>query len=325
MKHPDDKLDNALRPLRFSDFVGQDRVKDNLKIAVDAARARGESLDHVLLYGPSGLGKTSMAQILANEMRSSIVVTSAPLLDKAAVIAVLLNLKRGDFLFIDEIHRLSPAVEEILYPAVEDFRLHLQKDDGGIFSYPLNPFCFVGATTRPGLISAPLRSRFGIIHRLDFYSVADLHKIVTRSARILGALIDDNGAEEIARRSRGTPRIANRLLRRCRDYAELRAKGRITQTVASEACERLGIDEHGLEDVDRRLLRSIIQNYGGGPVGLNTLAQSISEDPDSVEETNEPYMMTLGLISRTGRGRLALPAAYKLMNAQLPRVAGIVN
>ena len=320
-----EKDDNALRPLRFADFVGQDRVKDNLQIAVGAARARSEALDHVLLHGPPGVGKTAISQILAREMGAAITITAAPLLDKKAVVSTLLSLRAGDIFFVDEIHRLRPDVEEVLYPALEDFRLHLQKDDGGGFSHPLNPFCFVGATTRPGMISAPLRSRFGIIHRLDFYSPEDLKLIVTRSARLLGCLIDEQGAVEIAKRSRGTPRIANRLLRRCRDYAELRARGRITQTVACEACERLGIDEHGLEDVDRRLLRSIIQNYGGGPVGLNTLAQSISEDPDSVEETNEPYMMTLGLISRTGRGRLALPAAYKLMNAQLPRVAGMVN
>ena len=319
----DERIEASIRPTKLADYIGQNRVKENLQIAVEAARSRGEALDHVLLYGPPGLGKTTLAQILANEMGSAIKVSSGPLLEKKGdLTAVLTSLDAQDFFFLDEIHRLQPSMEEILYPAMEDFRVDLiigQGPGARVHPYQLNRFTLIGATTRAGLIMAPLRSRFGIVHRLEFYSPEDLLRIVNRSAKILGIKMDEAGGAEIARRSRGTPRVANRLLRRVRDFAEVRAKGFIDLAVARDALAMLGIDQHGLDDVDRNLLLAIIQKYSGGPVGLNTLAASLSEEEDAIEEIYEPYLMQLGLLDRTPRGRVATRLAYEHLGIELPR------
>jgi Holliday junction DNA helicase RuvB len=319
----DVRLEASVRPKRLSDFIGQSRVKENLSIAIEAARSRGEALDHVLLYGPPGLGKTTLAQILANELGVQIKISSGPLLEKKGdLTAVLTSLEAHDVFFMDEIHRLQPALEEILYPAMEDYRIDLiigQGPGARVHPYQLNKFTLVGATTRAGLIMAPLRSRFGIVHRLEFYAPADLFEIVKRSSKILGIPVDDVAAEEISRRSRGTPRVANRLLRRVRDFAEVRAGGRATLEVAREALQMLGVDDHGLDEVDRNLMLTIIQKYAGGPVGLNTIAASLSEEEDAIEEIYEPYLMQLGLLDRTQRGRVATALAYKYFGMEEPR------
>jgi holliday junction DNA helicase RuvB len=319
----DARLDASVRPTRMADFIGQERVKENILIAVEAARSRGESLDHVLLYGPPGLGKTSLAQIIANELGVTIKTSSGPMLErKGDLTAILTSLEPREVFFLDEIHRLLPAIEEILYPAMEDYRIDLiigQGPGARIHPFALNRFTLVGATTRAGLITAPLRSRFGIVHRLEFYRPADLIVILRRSAKILNIALEEDGAEEVARRSRGTPRVANRLLRRVRDFAEVRAQGRVTGAVAREALDKLGVDEHGLDEVDRNLMLTILQKFSGGPVGLNTIAASLSEEEDAIEEIYEPYLMQMGLLDRTQRGRVATAAAYKHFGMEPPR------
>jgi Holliday junction DNA helicase RuvB len=319
----DARIEASVRPQRLDEYIGQKRVKENIEIAIQAARSRGEALDHVLLYGPPGLGKTTLAQIIAHELQVPIKTSAGPLLErKGDLTAILTSLEAKEVFFLDEIHRLQPAVEEVLYPAMEDFRVDLiigQGPGARIHPFPLGHFTLIGATTRAGLITAPLRSRFGIVHRLDFYEPADLLIIIRRSAKILHIEMDEAGAEEIARRCRGTPRIANRLLRRARDFAEVRAAGRITQGVAQEALAMLGVDEQGLDEVDRNLMLALLDIYGGGPVGVGTLAAALSEEEDAIEEIYEPYLMQIGMIDRTPRGRVATPRAYEYFGRDLPR------
>ena len=318
----DAQYEAGLRPRTLDAYIGQERVRENLQVSIAATRQRGEALDHVLLFGPPGLGKTTLAYVIGNELGVPVRATSGPVLEKPGdLAAILTNLKAREVLFIDEIHRMSPTIEEKLDPAREDFEFDIMIGEGpGARSVklPLQPFTLIGATTRAGLLTAPLRARFGIVHRLDFYQEVDLTEIVTRSAGILGVDIDADAAREIARRSRGTPRIANRLLRRVRDFAQVRADGRVTAAVCHDGLELLEVDAHGFDEADRRLLRAIIDKFGGGPVGLNSLAAAIGEEKDAIEDIYEPYLIQIGFIDRTSRGRVATPRAYEYFGLTAP-------
>jgi len=318
----DAQYEAGLRPRTLNDYIGQDHVRENLQVSIAAARQRGEALDHVLLYGPPGLGKTTLAYVIANELGSQVRATSGPVLERPGdLVAILTNLAEREVLFIDEIHRMAPVIEEVLYPALEDYEVDIvvgQGPSARSYKVPLQKFTLIGATTRAGLLTAPLRARFGIVHRLEFYEPADLEEIVRRSARILSVPIDTQAASEIARRSRGTPRIANRLLRRVRDFAQVRADGTITLEVAHRALKLLEVDEHGFDEVDRRLLRTIIDKFGGGPVGINSIAAAISEEKDAIEDIYEPFLIQIGFLDRTPRGRVATPRAYGYFGLEAP-------
>jgi holliday junction DNA helicase RuvB len=318
----DAQYEAGLRPRTLDEYIGQDRVRENLQVAIAAARQRGEPLDHVLLHGPPGLGKTTLAYVIANEMGVAVRATSGPAIEKPGdLVGIVTNLAAGEVLFIDEIHRMSPAIEEILYPALEDYEVDIvigQGPSARTVKMRLERFTLIGATTRTGLLTSPLRSRFGIAHRLEFYTPADLEEIIRRSAKILDVPIDDPASTEIARRARGTPRIANRLLRRVRDYAQVRAGGRITIEAAHAGLQLLEVDEHGFDEVDRRLLRTIIEKFSGGPVGLNTLAAAISEEKDAIEDIYEPFLIQIGFLDRTPRGRVATPRAYGYFGLEQP-------
>jgi Holliday junction DNA helicase RuvB len=318
----DAQYESGLRPRTLDAYIGQERVRENLHVSIAATRQRSEALDHVLLYGPPGLGKTTLAYVIGNELGVPVRSTSGPVLERPGdLAAILTNLKAREVLFIDEVHRMSPAIEEILYPAMEDFELDIiigQGPGARSVKVPLQPFTLIGATTRAGLLTSPLRARFGIVHRLDFYQPADLTTIVTRSAGILGVETVPEAAEEIGRRSRGTPRIANRLLRRVRDFAEVRADGRITAEVCQKALELLEVDAHGFDESDRRLLRTIIDKFSGGPVGLNSLAAAIGEERDAIEDIYEPFLIQIGFLDRTSRGRVATARAYEYFGLMAP-------
>ena len=319
----DAQFEAGLRPRRLDDYIGQDRVRENLEVSIAAARQRGEPLDHILLWGPPGLGKTTLAYVIANEMGAPIRTTSGPVIEKPGDLAGMLSgLQQGEVLFIDEIHRMPATIEEILYPAMEDFELDIvigQGPGARSVKVPVERFTLIGATTRAGLLTAPLRARFGINHRLDFYTVSDIDEIVRRSARILNAPIDDAASLEIARRSRGTPRIANRLLHRVRDYAQVRADGRITVEVTTATMKMLDIDAQGFDEIDRRILDTIMDKFDGGPVGVNTLAAALSEEPDALEDIHEPYLLQAGFLDRTPRGRVATARAYEYFGRTAPR------
>ena len=310
----DASFELKLRPKRLQEFIGQKKVKENLAVAIEAARSRGEALDHVLLYGPPGLGKTTLATIIANELGVAFQQTAGPAIQiKGDLTAILTNLRDRQVMFFDEVHRLQPALEEILYSALEDYKLDIiigQGPSARTHTLDVKPFTFIGATTRAGLLSAPLRSRFGILLRLEFYTHAELRVIVRRSAEILGVDIDEDGGQEIASRARGTPRIANRLLRRVRDYAQVRGAGRIDRSTAQAALEMMEVDEHGFDEIDRKLLLTIIEKYQGGPVGVNTLAAALAEEAEAIEEIYEPFLIQIGFLDRTPRGRVATKLAY---------------
>ena len=318
----DAQYEAGLRPRSLDEYIGQDRVRDNLLVSIAAARGRSEALDHVLLYGPPGLGKTTLAYVIGHEMGVPVRATAGPVIEKPGDLAAMLtNLQEHEVLFIDEIHRLAPAIEEILYPAMEDYELDIvigQGPSARSVKVPLQKFTLIGATTRAGLLTSPLRARFGIVHRLDFYADHDIEEIVRRSARILGVEIDVEASRDIARRSRGTPRIANRLLRRVRDYAQVRADGKINPEVARAAMKLLEVDDNGFDEVDRKLLRTIIEKFSGGPVGVNSLAAAISEEKDAIEDIYEPFLIQAGFLDRTPRGRVATARAYEYFGLTAP-------
>ncbi len=319
----DSSFELKLRPRRLQEFIGQPKIKENLSVAIEAAKSRGEALDHVLFYGPPGLGKTTLANIVANELGAEFQQTSGPTLQiKGDLTAILTNVREKQVLFIDEVHRLQPALEELLYSALEDYKLDIiigQGPSARTHTIDVQPFTFVGATTRAGLLSAPLRSRFGIVLRLEFYSSDELAIIVNRSAEILNVPVDEDGAYEIASRARGTPRIVNRLLRRVRDYAQVRGAGHIDKSTAQAALEMLEVDAHGFDEVDRRLMLTIIEKYQGGPVGVNTLAAALAEESDAIEEIYEPFLIQIGFLDRTPRGRIATQLAYDHFGIKAPR------
>jgi holliday junction DNA helicase RuvB len=318
----DAQYDAGLRPRSLDEYIGQDRLRENLQVSITAARGRNEALDHVLLYGPPGLGKTTLAYVIGNELGVAVRATAGPVIERPGDLAgMLTDLQEHAVLFIDEIHRIAPAIEEILYPAMEDYELDIvigQGPGARSVKVPLQRFTLIGATTRAGLLTSPLRARFGIVHRLDFYTPEDIEEIVRRSARILGVSLHDDAAAEIARRARGTPRIANRLLRRVRDYAQVRADGRLTGDVARSAMALLEVDDNGFDEVDRRLLRTIIDKFSGGPVGVNSLAAAINEERDAIEDIYEPFLIQAGFLDRTPRGRVATPRAYEYFGLTAP-------